>query len=74
MQDGGGLSAAILLRGRRSNNVCLHRLIAAEMGKIHCIVPDGGPAEPFIWTKMSHFLTLLQKSRNMCPEQRRPDR
>lgn len=47
------------------NNVCLHRLIAAEMGKIHCIRPEGGQGEPFIWTKMSHFLALLLKSRSI---------
>lgn len=45
------------------------------MGRIHCIRGDGGPGEPFIWTKMSHFLTLLQKSLDMSPaEQQRPSR
>ncbi|XP_056908046.1 ethanolamine kinase 1 isoform X1 [Takifugu flavidus] len=52
----------------------IYRLIAAEMGKIHCIRPEGGQGEPFIWTKMSHFLALLLKSRNISPvAQRRPD-
>lgn len=59
-----------------SNNVVTlltSRLIAAEMGRIHCIRAGGGPGEPFVWTKMSHFLTLLQKS--LSPEeQRRPGR
>ncbi|CAF89876.1 unnamed protein product, partial [Tetraodon nigroviridis] len=48
----------------------VYRLIAAEMGKIHCIKADSGPGEPFIWTKMSHLLSLLQKSLSPA-EQRR---
>lgn len=43
------------------------------MGRIHCIRAEGGPGEPFIWTKMAHFLTLLQKSLSPA-EQRRPSR
>lgn len=41
----------------------IYRLIAAEMGRIHSIQPKcGRPVEPFLWTKMSHFLTLVQSS------------
>ncbi|XP_012717929.2 ethanolamine kinase 1 [Fundulus heteroclitus] len=39
----------------------IYRLIAAEMGKIHSIQPKRGrPMEPLLWTKMSHFLTLVK--------------
>uniref|UniRef100_A0A3Q3XJR8 ethanolamine kinase n=1 Tax=Mola mola TaxID=94237 RepID=A0A3Q3XJR8_MOLML len=39
----------------------IYRLIAAEMGRIHSIQPKCGlPVEPLLWTKMSHFLTLVQ--------------
>uniref|UniRef100_A0A8C3G887 ethanolamine kinase n=1 Tax=Cyclopterus lumpus TaxID=8103 RepID=A0A8C3G887_CYCLU len=41
----------------------IYRLIAAEMGRIHSIQPKcGPPVEPFLWTKMSHFLTVAQSS------------
>ncbi|KAM9376217.1 ethanolamine kinase 1 [Pholidichthys leucotaenia] len=41
----------------------IYRLIAAEMGRIHSIKPKSGqPAEPMLWTKMSHFLSLVQSS------------
>ncbi|XP_069019679.1 ethanolamine kinase 1 [Embiotoca jacksoni] len=41
----------------------IYRLIAAEMGRIHSIQPKCGlSAEPLLWTKMSHFLTLMQSS------------
>ncbi|XP_008409032.1 ethanolamine kinase 1 isoform X1 [Poecilia reticulata] len=41
----------------------IYRLIAAEMGKIHSIQPKRGqPTEPQLWTKMSHFLTLVKSS------------
>ncbi|XP_016534056.1 ethanolamine kinase 1 isoform X2 [Poecilia formosa] len=41
----------------------IYRLIAAEMGKIHSIQPKRGqPTEPQLWTKMSHFLTLMKSS------------
>ncbi|KAK5901783.1 hypothetical protein CesoFtcFv8_007108 [Champsocephalus esox] len=49
----------------------IYRLIAAEMGRIHSIQPKcGAPAEPLLWTKMSHFLTLVQ-SRNSSSEEQR---
>nr|XP_020449059.1 ethanolamine kinase 1-like isoform X4 [Monopterus albus] len=39
----------------------IYRLIAAEMGRIHSIQPKcGPPVEPLLWTKMFHFLTLVQ--------------
>ncbi|GLD62192.1 ethanolamine kinase 1-like isoform X1, partial [Lates japonicus] len=39
----------------------IYRLIAAEMGRIHSIQPKCGlSVEPLLWTKMSHFLTLVQ--------------
>ncbi|XP_068595649.1 ethanolamine kinase 1 [Brachionichthys hirsutus] len=38
-----------------------YRLIAAEMGRIHSIQPGRNrPVEPQLWTKMSHFLTLVK--------------
>ncbi|XP_042352407.1 ethanolamine kinase 1-like isoform X2 [Plectropomus leopardus] len=41
----------------------IYRLIAAEMGRIHSIQPKcGRTVEPFLWTKMSHFLTLVESS------------
>ncbi|XP_054475927.1 ethanolamine kinase 1 [Anoplopoma fimbria] len=41
----------------------IYRLIAAEIGRIHSIQPKcGPPVEPLLWTKMSHFLTLVQSS------------
>ncbi|XP_034735310.1 ethanolamine kinase 1 [Etheostoma cragini] len=41
----------------------IYRLIAAEMGRIHSIQPKCAlPVEPLLWTKMSHFLTLVQSS------------
>ncbi|KAM8891384.1 ethanolamine kinase 2 [Spinachia spinachia] len=41
----------------------IYRLIAAEMGRIHSIQPKcGPPVEPHLWTKMAHFLTLMQSS------------
>uniref|UniRef100_A0A3P9JK55 ethanolamine kinase n=1 Tax=Oryzias latipes TaxID=8090 RepID=A0A3P9JK55_ORYLA len=46
----------------------IYRLIAAEMGRIHSIQPKHNlPVEPLIWTKMSHFLTLMQSSTKSCP-------
>ncbi|KAI9546460.1 hypothetical protein NQZ68_026681 [Dissostichus eleginoides] len=49
----------------------IYRLIAAEMGRIHSIQPKcGASAEPLLWTKMSHFLTLVQ-SRNSSSEEQR---
>ncbi|XP_034540746.1 ethanolamine kinase 1 [Notolabrus celidotus] len=46
----------------------IYRLIAAEMGRIHSIQPKcGRPVEPLLWTKMSHFLTLVQSSLNGSP-------
>ncbi|XP_041852430.1 ethanolamine kinase 1 [Melanotaenia boesemani] len=43
----------------------IYRLIAAELGRIHSIQPNcGSPVEPLLWTKMSHFLTLVQSSIN----------
>ncbi|XP_040019895.2 ethanolamine kinase 1 [Gasterosteus aculeatus] len=46
----------------------IYRLIAAEMGRIHSIQPKcGPPAEPHLWTKMSHFLTLMQSSLSSGP-------
>lgn len=46
---------------REKTSLSLRRLIAAEMGRIHAIQPKcGPPVEPFLWTKMSHFLTLAQ--------------
>ncbi|XP_037538489.1 ethanolamine kinase 1 [Nematolebias whitei] len=46
----------------------IYRLIAAEMGKIHSIKPKRGvPAEPLLWTKMSHFLKLVQTNINIGP-------
>ncbi|MEQ2253603.1 hypothetical protein ILYODFUR_033906, partial [Ilyodon furcidens] len=44
----------------------IYRLIAAEMGKIHSI-HRGRPAEPLLWPKMSHFLTLVQSSNTRTP-------
>lgn len=44
------------------------RLIAAELGKIHSIQPrGGGPVQPCLWNKMSHFLSLLRE--NICSAQ-----
>ncbi|XP_038161684.1 ethanolamine kinase 1-like [Cyprinodon tularosa] len=41
----------------------IYRLIAAEMGKIHSIQPKRGrPTEALLWTKMSHFLSLVKSS------------
>ncbi|KAK9516293.1 hypothetical protein VZT92_024234 [Zoarces viviparus] len=41
----------------------IYRLIAAEIGRIHSIQPNcSPPVEPPLWTKMSHFLTLMQSS------------
>ncbi|KAM9854544.1 ethanolamine kinase 1 [Aulostomus maculatus] len=46
----------------------IYRLIAAEMGRIHSIRPKCGlPVEPLLWTKMSHFLTLVQTCPNKSP-------
>ncbi|AWP07834.1 putative ethanolamine kinase 2-like [Scophthalmus maximus] len=46
----------------------IYRLIAAEMGRIHSIQPKCGvSAEPLLWTKMSHFLSLVQSSINNSP-------
>ncbi|KAM7397118.1 hypothetical protein PAMP_020115 [Pampus punctatissimus] len=43
----------------------IYRLIAAEMGRIHSIQPKCGlSVEPLLWTKMSHFLKLVQNSIN----------
>ncbi|XP_038561764.1 ethanolamine kinase 1-like isoform X2 [Micropterus salmoides] len=48
----------------------IYRLIAAEMGRIHSIQPKCGlPVEPLLWTKMSHFLTLVQSSINSSPDE-----
>ncbi|XP_017292305.1 ethanolamine kinase 1-like [Kryptolebias marmoratus] len=50
----------------------IYRLIAAEMGKIHSIQPKRGlPAEPLLWTKMSHFLKLVQTNINNSPAEQR---
>ncbi|XP_068452676.1 ethanolamine kinase 2 [Clinocottus analis] len=50
----------------------IYRLIAAETGRIHSIQPDGGaPAEPFLWTKMSHFLTVAQSGASSRPASQR---
>ncbi|XP_044048565.1 ethanolamine kinase 1 [Siniperca chuatsi] len=47
----------------------IYRLIAAEMGRIHSIQPKCGlPVEPLLWTKMSHFLTLVQSSISSRPK------
>nr|XP_057930821.1 ethanolamine kinase 2-like isoform X3 [Doryrhamphus excisus] len=48
----------------------IYRLIAAEMGRIHSIQTKcAHPPEPFLWTKVSHFLTLLKKSAHHSPVQ-----
>ncbi|XP_074533994.1 ethanolamine kinase 1 [Halichoeres trimaculatus] len=48
----------------------IYRLIAAELGRIHSIQPKRGrPVEPLLWTKMSHFLTLVQSSETGSPAQ-----
>nr|XP_054588770.1 ethanolamine kinase 1 isoform X2 [Nothobranchius furzeri] len=45
----------------------IYRLIAAEMGKIHSIQSRRGqPEKPLLWTKMSHFLSLMQRSVHTC--------
>ncbi|XP_029379414.1 ethanolamine kinase 1 [Echeneis naucrates] len=50
----------------------IYRLIAAEMGRIHSIQPKRGlSVEPFLWTKMSRFLTLLQRSPTSSPAEQR---
>lgn len=50
----------------------IYRLIAAEMGRIHSIQPEcGRSAQPLLWTKMSHFLTLVQSSSNRSPAEQR---
>ncbi|XP_028306084.1 ethanolamine kinase 2 [Gouania willdenowi] len=50
----------------------IYRLIAAEMGKIHSIQPKcGQPVEPVLWTRMSHFLTLVQSSFQNSPERQK---
>lgn len=50
----------------------IYRLIAAEMGRIHSIQPKcGWPVKPLLWTKMSHFLTLVQSSMNGGMDQQR---
>lgn len=50
----------------------IYRLIAAEMGRIHSIQPEcGRPVEPLLWTKMSHFLTLMQSSISSSPAKQR---
>ncbi|XP_037622480.1 ethanolamine kinase 1-like isoform X1 [Sebastes umbrosus] len=50
----------------------IYRLIAAEMGRIHSIQPEcGRPVEPLLWTKMSHFLTLMQSSISSSPAEQR---
>ncbi|KAM9754907.1 ethanolamine kinase 1 isoform 1-T1 [Menidia menidia] len=49
----------------------IYRLIAAELGRIHSIQPTSGrPAEPLLWTKMSHFLTLVRSSTGPRPAAR----
>ncbi|XP_051916527.1 ethanolamine kinase 1-like [Hippocampus zosterae] len=41
----------------------IYKLIAAEMARIHSICPPNAhPRERLLWTKMSHFLTLLEDS------------
>ncbi|KAF6721542.1 Ethanolamine kinase 1 [Oryzias melastigma] len=46
----------------------IYRLIAAEMGRIHSIPPKHNlPVGPLIWTKMTHFLTLMQSGANSAP-------
>lgn len=53
----------------------IYRLIAAEMGRIHSIQPKCGlPVEPLLWTKMSHFLTLVQSSVDGSPAEQRCSR
>ncbi|XP_061898807.1 ethanolamine kinase 2 isoform X2 [Entelurus aequoreus] len=48
----------------------IYRLIAAEVGRIHSIrTPCSRPPEPFLWTKVSHFLTLLRNSAGRSPVQ-----
>ncbi|XP_041916429.1 ethanolamine kinase 1-like [Alosa sapidissima] len=43
----------------------VYRLIAEEMAKIHTIKPrDGSRPQAFLWTKMAHFLQLVQDSEN----------
>ncbi|XP_062409610.1 ethanolamine kinase 1-like isoform X1 [Sardina pilchardus] len=43
----------------------VYRLTAEEMAKIHTIKPrDGPPPQAFLWTKMAHFLQLVQDSEN----------
>ncbi|XP_035521457.1 ethanolamine kinase 1-like isoform X1 [Morone saxatilis] len=50
----------------------IYRLIAAEMGRIHSIQPNRGlHVEPLLWTKMSHFLTLVQSSINSSVAEQR---
>ncbi|XP_058502440.1 ethanolamine kinase 1-like [Solea solea] len=50
----------------------IYRLIAAEMGRIHAIQPKcDASVEPLLWTKMSHFLTMLKSSTNNRPIQQR---
>ncbi|XP_029290259.1 ethanolamine kinase 2 [Cottoperca gobio] len=51
----------------------IYRLIAAEMGRIHSIQPKCAlPVEPLLWTKMSHFLTLMQSSIRSRPAEHSP--
>ncbi|XP_034444920.1 ethanolamine kinase 1 [Hippoglossus hippoglossus] len=50
----------------------IYRLIAAEVGRIHSIQPKCGVSvEPLLWTKVSHFLTLVQSSINSSPAEQR---
>ncbi|XP_061780777.1 ethanolamine kinase 2 [Nerophis lumbriciformis] len=51
----------------------IYRLIAAEVGRIHSIrTPCSRPPEPFLWTKVSHFLTLLRNSAVQTPRTKSP--
>ncbi|XP_026883917.2 ethanolamine kinase 1 isoform X2 [Electrophorus electricus] len=46
----------------------VYRLIAAEMGKIHAIKPRAvASPTPVLWSKLSHYLQLLQSSENDAP-------
>ncbi|XP_067223760.1 ethanolamine kinase 1 isoform X1 [Chanodichthys erythropterus] len=44
----------------------VYRLIATEMGKIHSIKPgevgDSSPVTPVLWSRLSQFLNLVQRS------------
>ncbi|XP_075885011.1 ethanolamine kinase 1-like isoform X2 [Nelusetta ayraudi] len=57
----------------RLHQPAIYRLIAAELGRIHSIKPrGGGPVQPCLWSKMSHFLSLLQE--NICSGQQQQGR